>query len=49
MAFGLSCLQDKELGYVSLNEIQDFKGRFGLGIERDRSFEPTKFEDLKVA
>ena len=42
MAFGLSCLQDKELGYVSLNEIQDFKGRFGLGIERDRWFESNK-------
>ena len=42
IAFGLSCLQEKELGYVSLDEIQDFKGRFGLGIERDRWFESNK-------
>lgn len=42
LAFGLSCLQEKELGDVSMNEIQDFKGRFGLGIERDRWFESNK-------
>ena len=27
-----------ELGYVSLTEIKTFRGRFGRGIERDRSF-----------
>jgi len=42
LAFGLSCLQEKELGDVSMDEIQDFKGRFGLGIERDRWFESNK-------
>jgi len=42
IAFGLSCLHEKELGYVSLNEIQDFKGRFGLGIERDIMFQSNK-------
>jgi len=42
LAFGLSCLQEKELGDVSMDEIQDFKGRFGLGIERDIMFESNK-------
>ena len=46
-AFGLCCLQDKELGYVSLNELFDFKGRFGLGIERDLSFKPMTFDDCR--
>jgi hypothetical protein len=27
-----------ELGYLSLSELQSFKGRFGLGIERDLHF-----------
>ena len=27
-----------ELGYFSLQELQEFKGQFGLGIERDRYF-----------
>ena len=27
-----------ELGYASLRELADFRGRFGLGIERDRHF-----------
>ena len=31
-----------ELGWVSLAEIESFKGPFGLGIERDRWFEPEK-------
>ncbi len=28
-----------EFGTVSLSELQNFRGRFGLGIERDRYFE----------
>jgi hypothetical protein len=36
LAFGLSCLHEKELGDVSMDEIQNFKGRFGLGIERKK-------------
>lgn len=30
-----------ELGYFSLNEIQEVKGSLGLGVERDLSFKPT--------
>jgi hypothetical protein len=29
-----------ELGYVSLSQLQQIRGRFGLGIERDRHFSP---------
>ena len=29
---------DNELGYFSLSELESIKGRFGLGIERDRHF-----------
>jgi hypothetical protein len=32
-----------ELGYFSLQELQDFRGRFGLGIERDKFFEPRSY------
>lgn len=28
-----------ELGYFSLNELESFRGRLGLGIERDKSFD----------
>lgn len=32
--------QMAECGTVSMNELRAFKGHFGLGIERDRGFEP---------
>jgi len=47
IAFGLCDLGTPELGYVSIDELQSFKGRMGLGIERDRSFEPTSFKELQ--
>lgn len=31
-----------ELGYVSLHELQTIRGRFGLHVERDQWFTPTK-------
>ena len=43
-AFGYADLGDPdnaELGYMDLNELRSFKGRFGLGIERDESFSAT--------
>ncbi len=36
---GMNC---PELGYVSLQELASFRGRWGLGIERDRNFRGTK-------
>ena len=37
-AFGLCCLHEKELGYVSIDELKEFRGALGLGIERDKMF-----------
>ena len=37
-----------EWGYFSLAELQDFKGRFGLGIERDLHFEPKKISECGI-
>lgn len=33
--FGYCHIFEWEWGYVTLNELQDFRGQFGLGIERD--------------
>jgi hypothetical protein len=35
-------LGEAELGNVSLAELSEFRGRFGLGIERDAWFKPNK-------
>jgi len=35
-----------ELGYVSIDELEEIKGAFGLGIERDRHFSPKPFRDV---
>lgn len=40
--FGLCDLGEPELGYQSLKELSEFRGRFGLGIERDLHFKATK-------
>ena len=42
--FGLADILEPELGYFRLSELQSFRGRFGLGIERDLHFE-NKFLD----
>jgi len=42
VAFGLADLHEKELGYTSIDELKEYKGTFGLGIERDTSFEMNK-------
>ena len=31
-----------EIGSFGLSELEDYTGHFGLGIERDTSFEPVK-------
>ncbi len=41
MALGFVNLNDPqmaELGYISIEELEEFKGQMGLGIERDMSF-----------
>lgn len=34
------------MGSFSLSELQSFKGRFGLGIERDLDFKPITAREL---
>ena len=36
-----------ELGYFSLQEIQEVKGSLGIGVERDLYFEPTPLYKIK--
>ena len=44
--FGLVDGHEKELGYVSLSELQSVRGPMGLPIERDLHFRPTKLKDI---
>ena len=39
--FGLVDGFEKELGYFSLAELAAYRGSFGLGIERDRYWDPS--------
>ena len=50
-AFGyvISPFCSGELGYFSLEEIKSIKGSFGIGVERDLSFKPTKLSIIKKA
>jgi hypothetical protein len=41
LAFGYCVIHEGELGYVSLAELKAYKGRFGLGIERDEGYTGT--------
>ena len=45
--FGLVDGSDRELGYFRLSELAGVKGPFGIGIERDTSFDPTPLSKLK--
>lgn len=36
-----------ELGYFSLAELEEFKGPFGLGIERDLHWEPRPLSEVR--
>lgn len=36
-----------EWGYFTIDELEDFKGKFGLGIERDITFKEIQFKDLQ--
>jgi len=39
---------DRELGYVSLDELEQVRGHMGLHIERDLYFTPVKYGELKI-
>lgn len=36
-----------ELGPVSLDELQEYRGKLGLGIERDLFFKPKRLSEVK--
>ncbi|MDX4060709.1 DUF2958 domain-containing protein [Aliarcobacter skirrowii] len=39
---------EKELGYFTLSELENLKEAFGLKVELDSSFKPTKLSKIKV-
>jgi len=39
--------ENNEWGDFSLDELQSYKGRFGLGIERDLHFTPAPMSEVK--
>lgn len=45
--FGLVQGFEEELGYFSLNEIESARGPFGLRIERDIGFKPTRLSQVR--
>src|SRR3972149_2845863 len=46
-AYGLCVLQEAELGYVSMQEMVAFRGRFGLPIERDLHWQPRPLSECQ--
>jgi len=46
--FGLAHITDAEFGTWSLDELESFKGTFGLGIERDLHFRQMTVGELKT-
>ncbi len=46
VAFGLCELHEKELGYVSIDELKEIELPFFLKIERDLYYQPTHFSEL---
>lgn len=45
--FGLVQGLEEELGYFSLGELQEYRGKLGIGIERDLHFVPTPLSKLR--
>ena len=39
---------EKELGYVSIEELEQVRGHMGLHVERDLYFEPIRYADLNL-
>src|SRR3954447_15167343 len=46
--FGLVSGLEVELGYFALSELTSVRGPFGLPIERDLYFEPTRLSEVKT-
>ena len=39
---------ERELGYVSIEELEQVRGHMGLHVERDLNFRPIRFGDLNI-
>lgn len=47
LAFAMVDGFEKELGYVSIEKLESIRGPLGLKIERDITFQPTMYRDIK--
>ncbi len=48
IAWGLADLHEREIGSFSMQELVDFRGRFGLPIERDLHWSPKSLATLQA-
>lgn len=46
--YGITVGQFTELGYFTLSQLKSVRGKWGLGVERDRWFKPTKVKELNL-
>ena len=47
--FGFVDGLEQELGYFTIRELENLKGLFGLKVELDISFKPTKLSKIKAS
>lgn len=47
LGFGLVDGHERELGYISLAELEEIRGPLGLKIERDLSWKPKPLSEVK--
>lgn len=49
-AFGLVNLHEVELGYISMQELEDLRvTQWNFPLERDKSFKPTRISEIKAS
>ena len=46
--FGFVAGEYPELGYFSLSELENLEGLYGIGVERDRYFEPVRLSTIRA-
>ena len=46
--FGIIVGQHTEYGYFTLSQLESVTGQWGMRVERDRGFKPTKVKDLHL-
>ena len=47
--FGFVDGLEQELGYFTIKELENLKGLFGLKVELDTSFKPTKLSKIRAS